>query len=124
MRKDAVRALARALGLPNWDKPEAACLSSRIPYGVPVTVEALARVESAETALRSEGFRQVRVRDHAAGATIEVEPGEVARLLEPDRLDRVTRRLAELGYATVEVDRGGYRRGGLNRDTIGPAPAQ
>jgi len=113
--KEEVRHLASELGLPNWDKPAAACLSSRIPYGIPVTVETLGRIESAERVLRAEGFRQLRVRDANAAATIEVEPGDLPRLLEPRRLARIERRLRGLGYSSVAVDEGGYRRGHLNQ---------
>jgi uncharacterized protein len=113
--KEEVRQAARALGLRNWDKPAAACLSSRIPYGIPVTVETLGRIESAERVLRSEGFRQLRVRDSYAVATLEVEPGDLPRLLEPRRQERNERRLRGLGYSSVAVDTDGYRRGHLNR---------
>jgi uncharacterized protein len=116
--KEEVRLAARELGLPNWDKPAAACLASRIAYGQPVTVAVLSRVESAEALLRGEGFGQLRVRDHGAAASIEVEPGMVARLLEPARLARVEAGLRHLGYASVRVDRRGYRRGSLNEGLI------
>jgi uncharacterized protein len=118
LTKAEVREAARELGLRNWDKPAAACLSSRIPYGIPVTVETLGRVESAERMLRAEGFRQVRVRDANAAATIEVEVGDLPTLMEPARLARIKRRLRGLGYASVAVDQVGYRRGKLNRATI------
>jgi uncharacterized protein len=114
LTKDDVREAARELGLPNWDKPAAACLSSRIPYGIPVTVATLGRVESAERVLRDEGFRQLRVRDAHAAATLEVEPEQLPRLREPARLARIERKLRELGYTSVAVDEGGYRRGSLN----------
>jgi uncharacterized protein len=112
--KEDIRAAARELGLPNWDKPAAACLSSRVAYGLPVTVETLARVESAERVVRGEGFAQLRVRDYGTRASIEVEPDQVARLLEPDRLARVELALRGLGYRAVSVDPRGYRQGSLN----------
>ena len=112
--KADIREAARELGLPNWDKPAAACLSSRIAYGQPVTVATLSRVEAAETLLRGEGFGQLRVRHHGAAARIEVEPDQVPRLLEPERLARVEAGLRRLGYASVSVDPRGYRRGSLN----------
>jgi uncharacterized protein len=112
--KEEVRAAARELGLANWDKPEAACLSSRVPYGTVISPSLLSRIEQAEAVLHEEGFRQVRVRHGEGGALIEVEPGAVPRLLEPARLDRVRGRLAGLGYQRVEVSREGYRRGNLN----------
>jgi uncharacterized protein len=114
LTKDDVREGARELGLPNWDKPAAACLSSRIPYGVPVTVATLNRIESAERVLRDEGFRQLRVRDADANATLEVEPDQLPRLRQPERMARIERRLRRLGYAGVAVDENGYRRGSLN----------
>jgi uncharacterized protein len=119
LTKDDVREAARELGLPNWDKPAAACLSSRIPYGIPVTVDILSRVESAEQVLRAEGFRQLRVRDANAKATLEVEAHELSRLREPDRLARIERRLRILGYTSVAVDDAGYRRGNLNQALSG-----
>jgi uncharacterized protein len=114
LTKAEVREAARAFGLPNFDKPAAACLSSRIPYGIPVTVETLGRVELAERVLHEEGFRQVRVRDTNAAATIEVEVDDLPGLMEPARLARIERRLRALGYASVAVDRSGYQRGKLN----------
>jgi uncharacterized protein len=122
LTKAEVREAARELGLLNWDKPAAACLSSRIPYGIPVTVETLGRVESAERMLRAEGFRQVRVRDANAAATIEVEVGDLPMLMEPARLARIKRRLRGLGYASVAVDQVGYQRGKLNRATVDAVP--
>ena len=79
LTKAEIRDLARARGLPNWDKPSAACLASRIPYGTPVTAETLAQIERAEEHLHGLGFRQVRVRHHGTIARLEVEPAELAR---------------------------------------------
>jgi len=79
----AIRECSRALGLPTWDKPAMACLASRIPHGIPVTIERLGQVEAAEAALRGLGFRQVRVRHHEAIARSEVPPEERTRLLDP-----------------------------------------
>ncbi|MHB8508048.1 MAG: ATP-dependent sacrificial sulfur transferase LarE [Candidatus Dormibacteria bacterium] len=113
--KEEVRALAHSMGLPNWNKPQAACLSSRIPYGIPVTLESLSRVEAAEQVLRQEGFSLLRVRDRAGSASIEVEPGLVHLLNEPALRRRVGRRLKQLGFSEVAVDPHGYRPGHLNR---------
>jgi uncharacterized protein len=116
MGKAEVRAVARELGLSNWNRPAAACLSSRIAYGVPVTVAALDRVERAETAVRALGFSEVRVRDHGGPATIEVGADEVPLLQEDDELvHKLERRLLGLGFDSVSIDPAGYRRGSLNR---------
>ena len=110
--KQEVRRLARELGLPNWDKPQAACLSSRVPTGVPITIETLARVEAAEAIVKRAGFRQVRVRDDRAAATIEVGDDETGRLLaDADLRRRLERELTRLGYASVAIDPSGYHRG-------------
>ena len=114
MNKAEVRLAARRLGLNNWDKPEAACLSSRVPYGTFIDVAVLERIEKAEAVLHGEGFRQVRVRHGGAIAVIEVDRDELPRLREPELLGRVTRRLTELGYPRVSVDPEGYRKGSLN----------
>jgi len=112
LTKDDVRALSRERGLPTWDKPAMACLSSRIPYGTPVTVEALERVGAAEAFLRALGVRQVRVRHHDDVARIEVEPEAMASLLA--HRDAVVGRLKALGYAYVALDLAGFRSGSMN----------
>ncbi len=112
LTKRDVRALARRLGLPNWDKPAMACLSSRIPYGTPVTVEALRRIEKAEQALRELGFRQLRVRHHNNLARIEVPPQDFPRLLEVR--DEIVQRLKGAGYTYVTMDLTGFRSGSMN----------
>ena len=113
MGKAEIRAAARTLGLPNWNKPSFACLSSRIPHGTEVTVTALRQIEAAEKALKSLGFAQVRVRHHGDVARIEVEPADIARLVE--RRDSVVDLLREAGYKFVSVDLEGYATGSLNR---------
>jgi len=115
LSKHEVRDLARALGLSNWDKPSAACLSSRIQRGTPITIAKLARVERAEAFLAQQGFHQVRVRDTEGAARVEVEAAEVPRLLEPALGDLVVRHLQTLGFSSVTLDPNGYRRGGGNR---------
>jgi len=95
LTKADVRAAAQALGLSAWDKPAAACLSSRVPRGVPITVEKLRRVEQAEAILQAEGFRQVRVRDHGDIARIEIAPEEFARLGYPALRASISARLRE-----------------------------
>ncbi len=107
-----VRLAAKELGLPNWDKPAAACLSSRIPRGITITRERLSRVEQAEALLHAEGLRSYRVRDHGDIARIEVEPAEMPLLMDADRRARVSAQLKRLGFRFVTVDLEGYRRGG------------
>jgi len=112
LTKAAIRELSRALGLPTWDKPAMACLASRIPHGIPVTIERLTQVEAAEAALRRLGFRQVRVRHHEAIARIEVPPEERARFLDPDLAAEVVKQVKAAGYRYVVLDLEGYRPGG------------
>lgn len=121
LTKRDVRALARYLGLPNWDKPAMACLSSRIPYGTPVTVEALRRIEAAEGALRDLGFRQLRVRHHDTLARIEVPPADFPHLLAVR--EEVVQRLKSVGYTFVTMDLAGFRSGSLNELLAQPPAA-
>ena len=113
LAKADIRAAARTLGLPNWNKPSFACLSSRIPHGNEVTLEALRRIEAAEAAVKALGFRQVRVRDHGDIARIEVEPHEIPRLVE--QRETVVDALRRAGYKFVSLDLEGYATGSLNR---------
>ena len=110
--KDDIRALSRERGLPTWDKPAMACLSSRIPYGTPVTVEALGRIGDAEAYLRSLGLRQLRVRHHDDVARIETDEAGLELLVA--RRAEVVERLKALGYLYVTLDLAGYRSGSLN----------
>jgi uncharacterized protein len=117
LSKNEVRILARELDLSNWDKPAAACLSSRIPHGVAITREKLSRVEEAEAALLREGFRQFRVREQGDGARIELDRAELPAMLHDGaRQARVAAQLKELGFRFVTVDPEGYRPGGANRN--------
>jgi uncharacterized protein len=110
-----VRALAKAWGLPTWDKPASPCLSSRLAPGLPVTVERTARVEAAEAHLRNLGLKECRVRLHEGElARIEVPAAEIARLAEPALRDELTRRFRELGFAFVTLDLEGFRSGSMN----------
>jgi pyridinium-3,5-biscarboxylic acid mononucleotide sulfurtransferase len=113
MGKPDIRAAARQLGLPNWNKPSFACLSSRIPHGTAVTVEALRRIEAAEAAIKALGFEQVRVRDHGDVARIEVEGAEIERLTS--HRATVVEALQRAGYKFVSLDLEGYSTGSLNR---------
>lgn len=112
LSKEEVRQLARELGLANWDKPAAACLSSRIPHGTEITQDKLTRVERAEALLFREGFRQFRVRDQGEAARIELAPEDIPAMLEDGRRARVNAGLTGLGFRFVTLDLGGYRRGG------------
>jgi uncharacterized protein len=115
--KDDIRALARQLGLPTWDKPSAACLSSRVPYGEPITAEKLARIRGAEDFLHEQGFGQLRVRAHGTDgllARIEVPQADIGRICQPQMREAVVERLKELGFAYVSVDLAGFRSGSLN----------
>ena len=113
MSKSEIRAAARALGLPNWNKPSFACLSSRIPHGTQVTVAALRQIEAAEAAVKALGFAQVRVRHHGDVARIEVDAADIPKLIA--ERERVTAALREAGYKFVSVDLEGYSTGSLNR---------
>ena len=112
--KQAVRDLAREMDLPNWEKPALACLSSRIPYGQPVTTEKLSMIEQAEGALLAEGFRQVRVRHHGDMARIELPQEDIPGLLKNGLTEKINLRLREIGFQYVTVDLEGYRSGSLN----------
>jgi uncharacterized protein len=110
--KAAIRQLSHALGLPTWEKPAMACLASRIPHGIPVTIERLGQVERAEAALRSLGFRSVRVRHHETIARIELSPDERTRLLDPTIAGQAVQGIKAAGYQFVVLDLEGYRPGG------------
>jgi uncharacterized protein len=120
LTKAEIREHSRELGLPTWDKPAMACLSSRIPYGTPVTVEALDQVGAAEAFLKQLGMRQVRVRHHTNVARIEVEPADLAVVIE--HRDRIVTRLNNLGYKYVTLDLAGFRSGSMN-EGLGAKPA-
>ncbi len=114
MTKEDVRAASRSLGLATAEKPAAACLASRFPYGTEVTAEGLARVAAAEERVRRLGFRQVRVRHHGDVARLEIDAGEMDRLLDPVNRERIVRGVREAGYRYVALDLDGYRTGSLN----------
>jgi uncharacterized protein len=116
LSKAEIRNLARALDLPNWDKPAAACLASRIPYGTPITLENLSQVERAELALKQMGFRQLRVRHHDQIARIEVEPEDLDRVLT--RRDQIIQEFEALGYTYVTLDLAGFRSGSMNEALV------
>jgi uncharacterized protein len=115
LSKADVRQISKHIGLPTWDKPAFACLSSRFPYGMAVTKENLSKVDAAETFLRNMGFRFLRVRFHdERTARIEVGMEEISRLVEDRVREQVVRKLKELGFMYVTLDLQGYRSGSMN----------
>jgi uncharacterized protein len=116
--KSEIRELSRRAGLPTWDEPASACLSSRIPYHHEVTDEKLRVIEQAEEALRALGFRVCRVRHHDELARIEIGRDELPRALEPEVSAAIVRALKTLGYRYVTIDLQGYRTGSLNEGLL------
>jgi uncharacterized protein len=114
LTKDEIRELSRRAGLPTWDEPASACLSSRIPFHNEVTDEKLRTIERGEEALRALGFRVCRVRHHDDLARIEIARDEMARALEPETAAAIVRALKAAGYKYVSLDLQGYRMGSLN----------
>jgi uncharacterized protein len=112
--KSDIRELSRQAGLPTWDEPASACLSSRIPYHSEVTDDKLRMIERAEDVLRDLGFRVCRVRHHDTLARLELGRDELARALDPDLRDRIVRELRAIGYLHVTIDLQGYRMGSLH----------
>ena len=113
LTKADVRMLGKDFGLSNWDKPAAACLSSRIPRGTVITREKLSRVERAEATLFQEGFRQFRVRDHGDIARLELDDDGLAVLQNTDRRGGIIQKLKDVGFRFVTVDLEGYQRGSV-----------
>lgn len=140
LTKSDIRKFSAQLGLPTADKPQMACLSSRIPYGEAVTPEKLSMIERAENVLRDLGFYDVRVRHHELGragtatgtaqpvllhlARIEVGPNELAKFLADGVSVKITEALKQVGYAHVTLDLQGYRRGSANEAIRGPGPSK
>ena len=116
--KDEIRQLSRQAGLPTWDEPASACLSSRIPYHSEVTGEKLRQIERAEDAVRALGFRVVRVRHEADGARVEIGRDELAAAVAPPVAGRIEAAVREAGYARVTIDPRGYRTGSLNEGVV------
>jgi uncharacterized protein len=114
LTKDDIRALSRVAGLPTWDEPASACLSSRIPYFTEVTPEKLRMIERAERALRDLGFRVCRVRHHETIARIELGRDEMPRAFDAEIAATIDRELRAIGYQHVTIDLRGYRLGSLN----------
>ena len=116
LNKDEIRALARHLGLSNWDKPQMACLSSRVEYGIAITPQILSQVDRAETALRDLGFTDLRVRHHNQLARVEVEREMIPRALE--QRDEIVAAVRAAGYTHVTIDLEGLRHGSMNEGFI------
>ena len=114
MAKSDVRTLSRRAGLPTWDKPASPCLSSRLAYGTPVTIERLRTVDTGEAVMRSFGFREFRVRHHGELVRLEVAPEELDKALRREVIDELARRFRALGFRYVTLDLHGYRTGAMN----------
>jgi uncharacterized protein len=114
MNKADVRELSRAVGLPTWDKPASPCLSSRIAYGIPVTIERLSTVDRGEEILRELGFHEFRVRHHDSLVRLEIARSELSRVLTLGMFDQLASRFRELGFKYVTLDLEGFRSGSMN----------
>jgi TIGR00268 family protein len=114
LTKADIRFLSKLQGLPSWDKPASPCLSSRIAYGVPVTIERLSKVERGEEILRQLGFREFRVRIHNEIARIEIAPAEMEKALNKKMADMLANKFSNLGFKFVALDLHGYRSGAMN----------
>ena len=114
LTKEDIRTLSKDMGLEVWDKPAQACLSSRIPYGTTVTVEALTRISKAEHFLRSKGFKQIRVRHHDSIARIEVNPSDLGDFIAEPLRSEINDEFKKIGYSYVTLDMEGFRSGSLN----------
>jgi uncharacterized protein len=118
LSKADIRNLSREAGLPVWDEPASACLSSRIPYHHEVTPEKLRQIERGEEALHALGFRVCRVRHHDSLASVEVAPEDLDRALDPEMSEAIVRELRAAGYESVTIDPKGYRMGSLNEGLL------
>jgi uncharacterized protein len=114
MAKRDVRLLSKRAGLPTWDKPASPCLSSRLAYGTPVTIERLRTVDTGEQVMRDMGFREFRVRHHGELVRLEVAPEELGKALRREVTDELARRFRALGFRYVTLDLHGYRTGAMN----------
>ena len=114
LTKLEIRALSRQAGLPTWDRPAAACLSSRIPYGTKVTPENIRQVEQAEEEMKRLGFRQFRVRYHGEVSRLEIAREEMPAALSLEIFDQLSAIFKNLGFTYVALDLNGYRQGSMN----------
>lgn len=122
LTKEEIRHLSRQMGLPTWEKPNLACLSSRFPYGTRITEERLDKVEKGEELLKELGFRQFRLRYHNETARIEVEPSEIEKFLKESVRKKVVEGFKKIGFIYVTVDLEGYRTGSMNEVLKGRGP--
>lgn len=111
--KEEIRQGSRLLGLPTWEKPASPCLASRVPYGTPITKTILAQIAQGESMLRSLGFKELRVRHHGRNARIEFDREELAKI-SPSVVNHIRESMKKIGFSSVMLDIGGYRRGRLN----------
>jgi uncharacterized protein len=119
LTKAEIRELSHELGLPTWDKPAQPCLSSRIPYGTQVSLDALEKIAKAEAALRGLGFREVRVRHHGDVARIEVPAPEIARFADATVREAALKGVRAAGYRWATLDLAGFKSGSLNEGVAG-----
>ena len=114
LSKADIRLLSRRVGLPTWDRPASPCLSSRIAYGTPVTIERLSTVDRGESVMRGMGFREFRVRHHDELVRLEIAPEEFHKALNAETAAELARRFRELGFRYVTLDLHGFRSGSMN----------
>lgn len=112
--KSEIRTLAKERGLDNWNKPASPCLSSRVPYGTPITMDIIDRIESGEAYLKSLGIKQVRLRHHGDTARIEVDEPDISLIMDTNNRQKTVEALKKLGYKYVAIDLQGFRSGSLN----------
>ena len=115
LKKNEIRTLSKDMGLPTWNKPAMACLASRIPYGVPITMDILKMISQAEDIILGLGIRSCRVRHHDNVARIELDPADFEKLMIPATRSTIVKKLMEIGYAHVALDLEGYMQGSMNR---------
>jgi len=116
--KEEIRSLSFMLGLPTWNKPSMACLSSRFPYYTEIEKKSIKQVSQAEDFLRALGFSQIRVRHHGITARIEIELPEIKNIVEPDTRDKIVKYFKKIGYTYVTLDLAGYRTGSMNEPIL------
>jgi uncharacterized protein len=114
LNKNEIRELSRRANLPTWDAPASPCLSSRIAYGLPVTIERLSKIERGEEFMRVLGFREFRVRVHDELVRLEIAPAEMSRALSKDMTEKLAGKFRKLGFKYVTIDLHGFRSGALN----------